>query len=496
MTVASSSSPTQEAAGVQLRFVLAWLLLLLPILATFLIPTAYPALLFLPLLAVALVLPPSAERGWRRFFLMAWGSTLAVGLLAWWRVPAPQASPSLGLILLLLTLVTIILALLWQASQHSLRLAWADASLPQLEREVEERSHALRRLLLDIEARAVAQKRLLEEVNQRTRELTLLNEINDVYRSSRTLEEAQGRIAPLVKELFQGVRGALGVKGESRTLHTAVAWGEISSETEFEEDDCWALRKGQEHLVTVREPDPARLCNHLPFTGSAEYLCIPLKTQGQTLGILHLRSETNGTLSPDTLRLARIAAEQAGLVLANLRLQEIQRSQSVRDSLTGLYNRRYMEESLKREVRRISRSQQPLGIIMIDIDRLREFNEKLGYDAGDDLLRQFGAILQESVRGGDIASRYSGEEFMIIMPGAPAHVTRQRSEQLRDRFLKLKAQQGCIPAERATLSIGIASFPHDGMSDETLIRSASAALSRAKAAGGNHVMETEGASWK
>src|ERR1041384_3945577 len=117
-------------------------------------------------------------------------------------------------------------------------------------------------------------------------------------------------------------------------------------------------------------------------------------------------------------RFVMTVAEHIALALANLKLRETLRSQSIRDPLTGLFNRRYMEESLEREMRRASRGRHPVGIIMLDLDHFKKFNDSYGHDAGDALMRIVGNTLQRSIRAEDIACRYRGEGFTFILPEA------------------------------------------------------------------------------
>lgn len=130
-----------------------------------------------------------------------------------------------------------------------------------------------------------------------------------------------------------------------------------------------------------------------------EHLCVPMIAQGDALGLLCLASEESGQISADQQRLATAVAEHIALALANLKLREALEYQSIRDGLTGLYNRRYLEESLEREINRAQRQKFGLGIIMIDIDHFKNYNDTFGHNGGDIVLQQLGNILQKNVRG-------------------------------------------------------------------------------------------------
>jgi diguanylate cyclase (GGDEF)-like protein len=189
-----------------------------------------------------------------------------------------------------------------------------------------------------------------------------------------------------------------------------------------------------------------------------------------------------------------MVAEQIGLGLANLRLRDTLRMQSVRDPLTGLFNRRYMEESLERELRRAARKEGPLGIFLFDIDYFKGLNDSLGHEVGDTLLRDLGTFLQAHVRAEDVACRYGGDEFILILPKASLAVTRQRAEQLRETVKHLGVHHHCQHLGTITLSLGMAVYPEHGITVQELLRSADEALYRSKKQGGDRVLVGKAAS--
>lgn len=168
-------------------------------------------------------------------------------------------------------------------------------------------------------------------------------------------------------------------------------------------------------------------------------------------------------------------------------LGEMLRNQSIRDPLTGLFNRRYMEESMEREISRAARAHHPLGIIMLDIDHFKKFNDSHGHPAGDALLRELGAFLLAGVRAGDIACRFGGEEFTLILPQAPADAVLQRAEDIREKVKKrvIRHQGGNLGP--VSLSLGVALFPDHGVTSEELIQKADKALYAAKTNGRDRV---------
>jgi diguanylate cyclase (GGDEF)-like protein len=181
-------------------------------------------------------------------------------------------------------------------------------------------------------------------------------------------------------------------------------------------------------------------------------------------------------------------SEHLSLALANLKLRETLRTQSIRDPLTGLFNRRYMEESLERELRRAERRGHPVGVIMIDLDHFNHFNNTFGHQAGDALLQAFGELLRTRVRSEDIACRYGGEEFTLIMPEAPPEIVLQRAEQLREEVRELRVNLRGQALGMVTASMGVAVFPTDAGVGSELIREADRALYLAKEAGRDRVV--------
>jgi diguanylate cyclase (GGDEF)-like protein len=338
-------------------------------------------------------------------------------------------------------------------------------------------------------ARLYDEARLSEErLAQRSRELDVLNRMGEMLQACVTEDEAYAVVGRFVSELFPGEPGGVFVTSASRNLVEARAvWAATASPdwAVFKPEECWALRRGRLHLV--ESTASGLLCSHLPQPAPASYLCIPLIAQGESLGLLYLGASA-GTWSEAQQRLASTVADQLGLAVANLKLRETLRNQSIRDPLTGLFNRRYMEETLERELRRGDRSQSPLGVVMIDLDHFKLFNDTHGHDAGDMLLRDLGRLLQTSVRSGDVACRYGGEEFMLILPGANVEITRKRAERIREAVKHLFVSHRGQSVGSVTMSAGVAAFPDHGTTGEVLTQAADAALYRAKTEGRDRVV--------
>jgi diguanylate cyclase (GGDEF)-like protein/PAS domain S-box-containing protein len=327
----------------------------------------------------------------------------------------------------------------------------------------------------------------VNELEQRTREMALLNEMGDILRACLSMEEAYDVIVRVAQQIFPAKVGALYVIAASRNVVEAVAvWGDPTLvEQSFSPPECWALRRGRTHWV--ENPRLGLICKHIHHPAPDGFLCIPMMAQSEALGILHLMQPENIKMTESKQRLAVTMSEHIAMALSNLRLHEILRSQSIRDPLTGLFNRRFMEESLELELRRASRNQRPLGMIMIDLDHFKYFNDNLGHEAGDLLLKELGILLRTNIRGEDIACRYGGEEFMLILPEGTGVVTRQRAEFYKEAIQRLDVQYRGHPLGRVTASMGVAIFPEHGRSAKALIEAADKALYRSKSAGRDRV---------
>jgi diguanylate cyclase (GGDEF)-like protein/PAS domain S-box-containing protein len=355
---------------------------------------------------------------------------------------------------------------------------------------------------LDVSERMKARKEL-EEANEkltrsvhllegRTDEITLLSQLGSLLQSCLTAEEAYGVIKEFIGKIFPLFSGAVCITTTSRNLvESVVVWGPAVTESmSFNPEDCWALRGGHAHCV--EDAASSLACRHVPASQTGSYLCVPMVAQGEAMGILHLQCPSGGpgaspadwkSFKEAQQQLALTVAEHISLALANLKLRETLRVQSIRDPLTSMFNRRYMEESLDRELYRAIRSKRPLGAIIMDIDHFKRYNDTFGHDAGDMLLRELGNFLKTKVRGEDIACRYGGEEFVLIMPGASSEILQQRAEQLRQGVKQLSLKHHGQHLGTITISLGVALYPDHGQTGEVVLRAADTALYQAKNAG-------------
>ena len=336
-----------------------------------------------------------------------------------------------------------------------------------------------------------------ERLEHRTRDLDLLNRMGELLQACVTEEEAYSVFGGFIGQFFPQDPGAVFVTSASRNLVEAQGvWGGLSMEEAgvFKPDECWALRRGRMHVID--SPSSGLACKHLPSPPPAAYLCIPLMAQGEALGVLYLGTPSaNGpgasAWSEAKQRLAMTVADQLGLAVANLKLRQTLRNQSIRDPLTTLFNRRYMEETLERELRRGERNRGSLGVIMLDLDHFKQFNDTFGHAAGDLLLRDLGPLLRANVRAEDVACRYGGEEFVLILPEASLESTRLRAEHVREAAKRLSVSYRGQIIGNVTLSLGVAAFPEHGTDAETLLKTADTALYRAKSEGRDRVALAE-----
>lgn len=310
-----------------------------------------------------------------------------------------------------------------------------------------------------------------------------------MLQSCRSVEEAMGVARQSFLHLFPDVAGAIYLTRASQNLtELRVSWGDVPCPPAqvMAPNDCWAVRRGQPYAVNDNRAET--VCGHVhadPAMPVFSTNCLPLVARGETLGLVHLCGPDGRAVENAEIALA--ATEQLSLALSNLQLQESLRVQSIRDPLTGLFNRRYLEESLEREIARCVRRNMPMSVLMLDLDHFKRFNDSHGHDGGDALLAQFGRLLDSLCRSEDIACRFGGEEFTMILPEAGIDVARTRAEAIRVATSELQVMHLRRNLGPVTCSIGVASFPLHAETGAMLVKAADAALYRAKAEGRDRV---------
>ena len=334
------------------------------------------------------------------------------------------------------------------------------------------------------------------ELELRTMQITLLNEMSGLLQCAESTEEAYVVLGQSIKKLFAEARvGAVFIyKPLGNALELTASWGEgYIGEPVFARDQCWSLRLGKPHWS--ESPSRGIVCEHIDRSVAATYLCVPMVAHGETLGVLHLRYDLDANGNPEVdhktresqKRLAVAAASQIAVSLANLRLRETLRDQSIRDPLTGLFNRRFLQESLDKELQRAKRKQRSLSLIFLDLDHFKRFNDVFGHDAGDNVLQSMADIFRTHFRAEDVICRYGGEEFAIILPESSVQDAFKRAEALRLATKDLKLVHRGVRLDPITLSVGVAGFPDHGQSAQELLDSADKSLYQSKTNGRDRV---------
>ncbi|MDD5313303.1 MAG: histidine kinase N-terminal 7TM domain-containing protein [Dehalococcoidia bacterium] len=334
----------------------------------------------------------------------------------------------------------------------------------------------------------------LKTAEQRNREITLLGEMAQWMHSSTDMADAYQIAAQYLAELFKGDSGFLAaIKNENQMVEVMASFGTPAGDKVFPVSRCLALRHSS--LYESDGGDPSRICPHLgEFHGC--YLSIPLLVMDKPVGLLEVQKirglgEPSG--SPDGSWLAThrnlliSVGQELSMALANVELRESLREQSIRDPLTGLYNRRHMEDMLDAELHRSRRSGKPVGFIMADLDHFKQFNDTYGHMAGDLLLKAVANLIRNIIRVEDTACRYGGEEFLIILPAAGLQDTYTRAIQIQKEVRKITFSYEQQQLGNMTISMGVASFPDHGNEVPELIRTADEALYRAKDEGRDRV---------
>ncbi len=333
----------------------------------------------------------------------------------------------------------------------------------------------------------------LAQIERTHREFSLLDEFSSFLQACPSLADAFACVGQFAPRLFPDSAGALYLMGGDKTcLERQACWGDSPLSTAgFPASECWAMRRGQPNRTETNQG--AMCCPHLHSeSGYAPTftLCLPLMAQASTFGLLYLEHRQAEQEAHDDLRyrVAKAWAEELGLALANLQLRETLRQQSIRDPLTGLFNRRYMSEVLARELSRASRNATVVALAVVDVDHFKRVNDNYGHDTGDVVLKAVARTIAEHVRQSDIVCRFGGEEFVVVMPEISAAAARLRAEQMREAIGRLDCRHGAHLVGSVSASFGVALYPQDGVDEAALVHAADIALYRAKEGGRNRVI--------
>ena len=437
-----------------------------------LLPSALPVLLIIPALNVALALPHLGARMLRCLICLAMAGTgLQVMLARWLRLDPPLAHMGfVPMLALALGEVGFIFWYLWhyRASFHRLQVATRAANWA-LRCEHPDPAHIAQGPSAALCEAAVPYRTILD--------------LTTNYLYSMRIDRSGGARVDWLSDHLARVTGYT-----SAMIERAGGWEQIihPDDRHAERDRRAELFAGRpnmrEYRIITRQGELLWLRDYRwpgPAGGGELVLCCA----AQDTTAQHRAAEQVRAMN------RQLAERVAELQAAHEQLRTL----STRDALTGLFNRRYLEEAFAREVSRAARQHCAIGVLMLDIDYFKQFNDTFGHAAGDLLLREVGTFLQGHVRSSDIACRYGGEEFIVLMPDTHLEVLLERAEAMRREIAQLRLSHAGQALGPITISVGVALLPDHGASADTLIDAADRALYRSKRAGRNRVTLAEAA---
>ncbi|MDR3416707.1 MAG: sensor domain-containing diguanylate cyclase [Nevskia sp.] len=335
----------------------------------------------------------------------------------------------------------------------------------------------------ELESGNLRLKESLELIEQQREGLERLNRVSQLMQSCRDAGELALLVTHTAREWSGAPSGALFMAEQpGGRAEFASGWGDLSTPNPpIDGLACWALRQGRMHPDATSQATPP--CRYFA-AGDTRHLCFPLVAENQNSGVLQLRG-VQSIEDPQLRTLLTAFVARAALSLANIQLRERLLAQSIRDPLTGMFNRRFLEESLRLEETRARRNGGSFAVIMFDLDHFKRLNDRFGHEAGDRALCALAEIVRCQLRGGDVACRYGGEEFVLVLPGAAVQVALQRAEAIRVELERTVLEHRGETLDTITASAGVAAFPDFGDSADAVLRSADAALYRAKSHGRN-----------
>jgi diguanylate cyclase (GGDEF)-like protein/PAS domain S-box-containing protein len=356
--------------------------------------------------------------------------------------------------------------------------------------------------------RDITERKVLEQQNEEMRhaeelrqsERQLLALTSEWLYSARSFDELLMVVKRAMHTLIPEAEGALYIYDDDRaTLHLAAHWGSMPDfPAQILADECWALRRGRAYSYGTK---PIQFtCDHVAKPGTP-YFCLPIIAHGETIGLMHIvfdGFEEGGVMRhmrDAVLRnrwdISLICAEQISLAVANVRLRQELHERSIRDPLTGLWNRRWLMDRAGREASATLREGSALSLIILDVDHFKKFNDQYGHDAGDVVLREVGAVLSAHAGEQVLPCRLGGEEFVLLCPNTNADQARQQAERIREGLANLRAMHQGTALPQITASFGVASLPGHAQRVDQLLAAADRALYQAKAQGRNQTVVAE-----
>lgn len=329
--------------------------------------------------------------------------------------------------------------------------------------------------------------KMISELRQHEYEMSFISKMNEALQTCRDSTEAFSIINQTAEKLFTGLNGAIIIYNDvTKNMQTIKQWG-INKivKPNFSSNDCWALREGNNYVVN--DPNKDFICEHFESPPQGGYICIPLVVQGKTHGMLNLNAPSGNKIISHEKSLAITFSDVFKLSLANIQLREKLSDQAIHDPLTGLFNRRYMNEILHRELLRIEREKSFLCVAMLDLDYFKNFNDRYGHEAGDEILKYIGNLLKNSFRGTDIACRFGGEEFVVVLVNTDLNRALTKMQELRETIKHKQIQFQGQSLSAITISIGLVEAPVHGTTVDDILRASDEALYAAKQGGRDRV---------
>ncbi|NCO86247.1 MAG: diguanylate cyclase [Rhodobacterales bacterium] len=346
---------------------------------------------------------------------------------------------------------------------------------------------------VDAEAAEARAHAVLAQERARQHEEKLLSQLDEWLQSCKSLGELFTIVATFMAKLLPDSKGELYIYSNSRDVLDGMCnWNTVDLHDTIAPDSCWALRRGRSY-----EFDSEGLCfvcdhvaAHQHTVPVNEYICVPIIAHGDTVGLLHVRfvaGHESAARIGNSSQFAIRCGEHISMAIANVKLRDELHDQSIRDPLTGLYNRRYFMDAIRREIAIAARRDASFGLISFDADKFKTFNDNHGHDAGDMVLRAISETVRDVMSKGEVACRMGGEEFAVLVPGASQDETMALAEKLREAVSLTQVRYGDGTLPRVTISAGVASFPRHGSHPQQLLKRADEALYLAKDGGRDRV---------
>lgn len=328
------------------------------------------------------------------------------------------------------------------------------------------------------------------ETQTQNKEVAIFSRLSEALHSAMSREESYEIIQSYGRLILGDAISMLYVYNNSRDqLRLAAHWG-VTDETPapdyFAPDECWALRRGR--IYSGAEIEGQLNCAHHLNDHPRNYMCMPITAAGQISGLLYVYTGKFEQGALDRIkRQAVIFADQLSLALVNLDLRERLQHLAIQDSLTGLYNRRVLDDMLHREFARAERNQVKLSVLMLDIDHFKNLNDTYGHSFGDQALKLVSTAMKDLTRQTDIVCRYGGEEFLIAFPDCNTQHAIDKAIKIQHAVKELKLSYNNIEAPSITISIGLATYPDHAKDEAGILRLADKALYQAKQTGRDKV---------